>query len=73
MTENITVEELDLSVRTYNVLKRAKVNTLQEIIDLKEDGLRSIKNLNDKCFAELQKKVKAYGYVIETNDKEKAL
>ena len=69
-----TIEELDLSVRTYNCLKRAGIWTF---FDLKKHTLESIyhktKNLGKKSLRELYAKVyKAWMYIIPCNDNDLA-
>ena len=52
MTNEICIEELDPTVRTYNCLKRAGINTLSEIVTRMESDFSSlvaIRNFNRKC------------------------
>ena len=44
----ITIEELDLSVRSYNCLKRAGINTVQELIQRDEEEMMKVRNLGKK-------------------------
>ena len=53
--------ELDFSVRTYNVLKRAGIDTLGELVELSEEEIKEIRNLNEKCFEEIKTKVGIHG------------
>lgn len=55
----IEIEKLDLSVRAYNCLKRAEINTVQDILDRLEE-LPSVRNLGAKAYAEVMDKVKRY-------------
>ena len=41
----ITIEELDLSVRSYNCLKRASINTVEELIQKTEEDMMKVRNL----------------------------
>ena len=55
------IEELDLSVRAYNCLKRAGVNTMQDLIDKRESEVNKIRNLGKKSLKEVLDKVKEMG------------
>ena len=66
-----SIEELMLSVRSYNALRRANVTTLGDLIErLNEGGLKSIRNLGAKSFSEIQTKLLAYGFE-RLNEKER--
>ena len=70
-TCNSSIEELALSVRSYNALRRANVTTLGDLIErLNEGGLKSIRNLGAKSFSEIQTKIMVYGFEL-LSDKEK--
>ena len=57
------IEELVLSVRSYNALRRANVSTLGDLIErLNEGGLKSIRNLGAKSYSEIQTKMLVYGF-----------
>lgn len=60
-------EELDLSVRSYNCLKRAGIRTLDDVISKTEDELMLVRNLGRKSLDEVIKKVKEYGYHMNSN------
>ena len=60
-----TIEELDLSVRSYNCLKKSNINTFGDIIDKTEEEIMAIKNLGKKSFEEIQEKVKEFGYNLK--------
>lgn len=65
MTSEVTVEELDLSVRSFNCLKRAGINTLADLFNRIDEGISScmsIRNLGRKSLEEVLKKVQAKGY-----------
>ncbi|WP_025640192.1 DNA-directed RNA polymerase subunit alpha [Schnuerera ultunensis] len=53
----MTVEELDLSVRSYNCLKRAGINTVDELTQKTEDDLMKVRNLGKKSLEEIQEKL----------------
>lgn len=58
-----SVDELALSVRSQNALKRANIGTLGELIDkLNEGNLTQIRNLGKKSYSEIQTKILCYGY-----------
>lgn len=53
----MTIEELDLSVRSYNCLKRAGINTVQELTTKTEDDMMKVRNLGRKSLEEVQVKL----------------
>jgi len=53
----MTIEELDLSVRSYNCLKRAGINTVQELISKTEEDMMKVRNLGRKSLEEVQEKL----------------
>ena len=59
--ENFTIEELDLSVRSYNCLKRAGIQTILELTDRTEEDMMKVKNLGKKSLKEIKEKLVAYG------------
>ncbi|HOR41658.1 MAG TPA: DNA-directed RNA polymerase subunit alpha [Atribacterota bacterium] len=63
-----TIEELDLSVRSYNCLKKSNINTFGELIRKTEEELMSIKNLGKKSFEEIKDKVTEFGYNLKGSD-----
>ena len=58
---NMPVEELDLSVRTFNCLKRAGITKVGELFEKNEEDLLSIKNFGQKALEELKEQMKAKG------------
>ena len=60
-TLETAIEELDLSVRAYNCLKRAGIHTLQDITAMTEDEMMKIRNLGKKSLKEVLEKVKDMG------------
>ncbi|MCD8195530.1 MAG: DNA-directed RNA polymerase subunit alpha, partial [Coprobacillus sp.] len=52
--ENLTIEDLDLSVRSYNCLKRAGITTVDELTELSEDDMMKFKNLGKKSLKEIK-------------------
>jgi DNA-directed RNA polymerase subunit alpha len=63
-----TIEELDLSVRSYNCLKKSNINTFGDLINKTEEEIMAIKNLGKKSFEEIQEKIKEFGYNLKDSD-----
>jgi DNA-directed RNA polymerase subunit alpha len=61
---NISVEELELSVRSYNCLKRANINSLADLLTLSDIDLMNIKNFGKKSAEEVLDKLEAMGYTL---------
>ena len=59
--ENIGIEELRLSVRTYNALKRGRINTIQELINTPPEELLNLNNLGKVCLKEIESELKRIG------------
>ena len=59
--ENITIEDLDLSVRSYNCLKRAGISTVLELTEKSEDDMMKVKNLGKKSLKEIKEKLTSLG------------
>ena len=57
----MTIEELDLSVRSYNCLKRAGINTVEELNEKTEDDMMKVRNLGKKSLEEVQHKLSELG------------
>ena len=64
----ITIEELDLSVRSYNCLKRAGINTIEELIKKNEEEMMKVRNLGRKSLEEVQQKLAALGLSLRQDD-----
>jgi len=64
----ITIEELDLSVRSYNCLKRAGINTVEELIMRNEEEMMKVRNLGKKSLEEVQQKLEALGLGLRKDD-----
>ena len=64
----MTIEELDLSVRSYNCLKRAGINTVEELVQRDEDEMMKVRNLGRKSLEEVQQKLSALGLSLRTSD-----
>ncbi|MDD9898980.1 MAG: DNA-directed RNA polymerase subunit alpha [Candidatus Melainabacteria bacterium] len=63
-TTNVSVEELELSVRSYNCLKRANINNLSDLLQLSDIDLMNIKNFGKKSAEEVLDKLEAMGYSL---------
>ncbi len=57
----MTIEELDLSVRSYNCLKRAGINTVQELAQKSEEDMMKVRNLGRKSLEEVKHKLEELG------------
>ena len=68
---DIPIEELDFSVRSYNCLKRAGVNTIGDIIGLSCDDLMRVRNMGKRSLIEILSKLKDLG--VPLNDDQKKL
>ena len=64
----ITIEELDLSVRSYNCLKRAGINTIEELIKKNEEEMMTVRNLGRKSLEEVQQKLATLGLSLRQDD-----
>ena len=64
----MTVEELDLSVRSFNCLKRAGINTVEELTQRTEEDMMKVRNLGKKSLEEVQQKLDALGLRLKTNE-----
>ena len=57
----LTIEELDLSVRSFNCLKRANINTVEDLISKTEDEMMKVRNLGRKSLEEVINKLAMMG------------
>ena len=64
----MTVEELDLSVRSFNCLKRAGINTVSELTAKTEDEMMKVRNLGKKSLEEVQEKLDELGLSLRENE-----
>ena len=65
---DMTVEELDLSVRSFNCLKRANINTVEELINKTEEDMMRVRNLGRKSLEEVVEKLESLGYRLRKED-----
>ncbi|HPT78732.1 MAG TPA: DNA-directed RNA polymerase subunit alpha [Candidatus Atribacteria bacterium] len=64
----MTIEELDLSVRSYNCLKRAGINTVQELTQKTEEEMMKVRNLGKKSLEEVQRKLAALNLSLKKTE-----
>jgi len=64
----MTIEELDLSVRSYNCLKRAGINSVQELIQKTEEDMIKVRNLGRKSLEEVEQKLKELGLSFKRSE-----
>lgn len=64
----MTIEELDLSVRSYNCLKRAGINSVEELTYKSEEDMMKVRNLGKKSLDEVAKKLEELGLSLRKND-----
>lgn len=64
----MSIEELDLSVRSYNCLKRAGINTVQELTDKSMADMMEVRNLGRKSLEEIENKIDALGLSFRKED-----
>lgn len=65
---DMPIEDLDLSVRSYNCLKRANIQTVQELVDRTEEDMNKIRNLGKKSLKEIKEKVIELGLSYREDD-----
>ncbi len=64
----MTIEELDLSVRSFNCLKRAGINTVNDLIDKSEEEMMKVRNLGKKSFDEVIEKLFSLGFELSSEE-----
>ena len=64
----MTIEELDLSVRSFNCLKRAGINTVEDLINKSEDEMMKVRNLGRKSLEEVMAKLDFLGFTLTKDD-----
>lgn len=65
---NMTIEELDLSVRSFNCLKRASIHTVEDLINKSEEDMMKVRNLGRKSLEEVIAKLNSFGYSLKSDD-----
>lgn len=64
----MTIEELDLSVRSYNCLKRAGINNVEDLTNRTEEDMMKVRNLGRKSLEEVLNKMKALGLALAPSE-----
>jgi DNA-directed RNA polymerase subunit alpha len=68
ITDERPVEDLELTVRSYNCLKREGVDTIGQLATMTEEELMNIRNLGMKSVDEIRSKLIEYGYTLESEE-----
>ncbi len=64
----MTIEELDLSVRSFNCLKRAQINTVEDLINRTEEDMMKVRNLGRKSLDEVVSKLNSLGFDLRRDE-----
>ena len=64
----MTIEELDLSVRAFNCLKRAGINTVAELVQRNQEDMMKVRNLGKKSLEEVEQKLIALGLSLKSSE-----
>ncbi len=64
----MAIEDLDLSVRSFNCLKRAGINTVDDLINKSEEEMMKVRNLGKKSFDEVKKKLQSLGFDLSSEE-----
>lgn len=67
----MTIEELDLSVRSFNCLKRANINTVEDLVSKTQEEMIKVRNLGRKSLDEVIQKLAAMGLALASEDESK--
>ena len=62
---DLTIDELDLSVRSFNCLKRAGINTVEDLIGKSEEDMMKVRNLGRKSLEEVIAKLNSFGFTLK--------
>ena len=65
---DLTIDELDLSVRSFNCLKRAGINTVEDLINKSEEDMMKVRNLGRKSLEEVIAKLNSFGFTLKKSD-----
>ncbi|MBQ2236897.1 MAG: DNA-directed RNA polymerase subunit alpha [Clostridia bacterium] len=65
---DLTIDELDLSVRSFNCLKRAGISTVEDLINKSEEDMMKVRNLGRKSLEEVIAKLKSFGFALKSED-----
>lgn len=64
----MTIEELDLSVRSFNCLKRANINTVEDLTEKTEEDMMKVRNLGRKSLEQVVAKLQSLGFSLKSDD-----
>ena len=64
----MTIDDLDLSVRSFNCLKRAGINTVADLTQKTEDDMMKVRNLGRKSLDEVKKKLEELGLSLRQDN-----
>ena len=67
-TLDMTIEELDLSVRAFNCLKRAGINTVGELVEKNQEEMMKVRNLGKKSLEEVEQKLALLGLQLRQDE-----
>lgn len=67
---SLTIEELDLSVRSFNCLKRAGINTVADLVNKSEEDMMKVRNLGRKSLDEVIQKIKSLGFELSREEEQ---
>ncbi len=67
---DMTIEDLDLSVRSFNCLKRAGINTVEDLTNKSEEDMMKVRNLGRKSLEEVIAKLASFGFALKKGDAE---
>ena len=65
---DLTIDELDLSVRSFNCLKRAGINTVEDLTNKSEEDMMKVRNLGRKSLEEVIAKLDSFGFSLKKED-----
>ena len=65
---DLTIDELDLSVRSFNCLKRAGINTVEDLIYKTEEEMMKVRNLGRKSLEEVIAKLNSFGFTLKKEE-----
>ena len=71
-TQELTVDDLDLSIRTYNLLKRADIHTVNDLTELTETDALHILNVTQKNIDEIKERLAEHGLAFMTEEEYRA-
>ncbi len=64
----MTIDDLDLSVRSFNCLKRANINTVDDLISMSLNDMMKVRNLGKKSFEEIRSKLQSLGFDLASDE-----